>query len=229
MSEAENIDNKEFCTMAAVTVTGKGNISVKPDLIDLGLNILTKDKDCGNAMDKAGSALEELRSILESCGFERDDLKTSDFSVRTEYETVPDENGNYRNVFKGYCCTHALHVSFPMDTQRLADVLGRISSSEAAPEISVRFTVSDPESAREELINLSAADARKKAELLCKASGASLGKLLRISYDRHDVNTYSQTGYGMDINCLRASAKAVSIAPDDIKLTDSAEFEWEIN
>lgn len=80
--------------MAAVTVTGKGNISVKPDLIDLGLNILTKDKDCGNAMDKAGSALEELRSILESCGFERDDLKTSDFSVRTEYETVPDENGN---------------------------------------------------------------------------------------------------------------------------------------
>ena len=111
--------------MAAVTVTGKGNISVKPDLIDLGLNILTKDKDCGNAMDKAGSALEELRSILESCGFERYDLKTSDFSVRTEYETVPDENGNYRNVFKGYCCTHALHVSFPMDTQRLADVLGR--------------------------------------------------------------------------------------------------------
>ena len=39
----------------------------------------------------------------------------------------------------------------------------------------------------------------------------------------------SPVGYGMDINCLRASAKAVSIAPDDIKLTDSAEFEWEIN
>ena len=215
--------------MATVTVVGKGSISVKPDLICLGLNIQITDRDCEKAMDKAEASLDELRSILWNCGFEKDDLKTLNFSVRTEYETVPDENGNYRNVFKGYCCTHALHVSFPMDTQRLADVLGRISSSEAAPEISVRFTVSDPESAREELINLSAADARKKAELLCKASGASLGKLLRISYDRHDVNTYSQTGYGMDINCLRASAKAVSIAPDDIKLTDSAEFEWEIN
>ena len=30
------------------------------------------------------------------------------------------------------------------------------------------------------------------------------------------------------MNCLRSSAKAVSIAPDDIKLTDFAEFEWEI-
>lgn len=215
--------------MATVTVVGKGSISVKPDLICLGLNIQITDRDCEKAMDKAEASLDELRSILWNCGFEKDDLKTLNFSVRTEYETVPDGNGNYHNVFKGYCCAHDLSVSFPLDTQRLAVVLGRIASSAAAPEISVRFTIKDAESVREELIRMSAADARKKAELLCKASGARRGKLLRISYDRPDINMNSPVGYGMDINCLRASAKAVSIDPEDIHLTDSAEFEWEIN
>ncbi len=215
--------------MAVITVRGRSSISVKPDLIHLDLDMQSRDTDCGAAMEMAEASLWELRLVLESCGFEKGELKTSGFDVRTEYETVPDENGNYHNVFKGYCCAHTMNVEFPLDTQRLAEVLGRISATGAAPQLSVRFTVKDTEAAREELIRQSAADARRKAELLCEASGASLGKLVRISYDRSDMNMISEARYAMDTDCLRASAKAVSLDPDDIKLTDSAEFEWEIN
>ena len=213
--------------MASVIVRGTGKISVKPDLIRLDLDMQSRSADCGEAMEKAENGLSELRGILEKLGFERDSLKTSDFNVRTEYESVPDENHVYHNVFKGYCCSHSMKLEFGFDTQRLAEVLRAISASEAAPQLSVCFTLKDEEAAREELIRISAANARKKAELLCDASGVKLGRLLKISYDRSDMSFISQARYGMDMNCLRAEAKAVSITPDDIQLTDSAEFEWE--
>ena len=214
--------------MASVIVRGTGNVSVKPDLIRLELEMQSRSTDCGEAMEISEKGLSELIEILEKYGFEREDLKTSDFRVNTEYESVPDENNVYHSVFKGYCCCHSMKIEFDMDTERLALVLRAVSASEAAPQISVFFTVKDEEAAREELIRLSSADARKKAELLCEASGAKLGKLLKISYDRSDMSFVSQARYGMDMNCLRSSAKAVSIAPDDIKLTDFAEFEWDI-
>ena len=213
--------------MASVIVRGTGNISVKPDLIRLDLDVQSRSSDCGEAMEKAENSLSELRDIIEELGFERDDLKTADLNVHTEYESVPDENNVYHNVFKGYCCSHSMNIEFAMDTERLALVLRAVSASEAAPQLSIAFALKDEEAAREELIRLSAANARKKAELLCEASGVKLGKLLKISYDRSDMSFVSQARYGMDMNCLRSSAKAVSIAPDDIKLTDFAEFEWE--
>ena len=213
--------------MASVIVRGKGSVSVKPDLIRLELEMQSRSKDCGETTEKAGKDIEELRDILGSFGFERDALKTSDFNVRTEYESLPDENNIYRNVFKGYCCYHSVKLEFDLDTERLAGILRAVSASGAAPQLNIVFTVKDEEPAREELIRLSAANARRKAELLCEASGVKLGRLLKISYDRTDMNFVSQAHYGMDMNCLRAEAKAVSIAPDDIKLTDTAEFEWE--
>lgn len=214
--------------MASVIVKGKGSISVKPDLIRLMLEMESRSKDCGEAMEMAGRELEELRDILAGFGFERDSLKTSDFNVRTEYESVHDENHEYHNVFKGYCCFHSLNIEFDLDTERLAGILRAVSASAAAPQLNICFTVKDEEPAREELIRLSAESARRKAELLCEASGVKLGSLLKISYDRSDMSFVSQARYGMDMNCLRAEAKAVSIVPEDIKLTDSAEFEWEI-
>ena len=214
--------------MASVIVKGTGSISVKPDLIRLELEMQTRSTDCGEAMKKAEIGLTELIDILKKEGFEKDDLKTSDFNVHTEYESVPDENNVYHSVFKGYCCDHSMKIEFSLDTERLATVLRAISASEATPQISVFFTVKNEESAREELIRLSSANARRKAELLCEASGTRLGKLLKISYDRSEMSFVSQARYAMDMNCLRSTAKAVSITPDDIKLTDCAEFEWEI-
>lgn len=213
--------------MASVIVRGTGSVSVKPDLIRLVLEMESRSRDCGEAMEKAGKDIEELRDILGGFGFERDALKTSDFNVRTEYESQPDENNIYHNVFKGYCCFHSVKVEFDLDTERLSGILRAVSASGAAPQLNVCFTVKDEEPACEELIRLSASNAKRKAELLCKASGVRLGKLLKISYDRSDMNFVSQARFSMDMNCLRAEAKAVSITPDDIKLTDCAEFEWE--
>lgn len=216
--------------MATITIKGTGSASVRPDTIRLGFELKARSMDCGEAMDKASAGADELRGILADMGFQRDELKTAGFDVRAEYQSQPDEKGAYRSVFTGYCCDHSMKLEFPLDTKRLAEVLRAVSDSEAAPEIRVSFIAKDTEEAKRELMRSCAENARKKAELLCEASGARLGKLIRISSTASGFEPVSATGFAADISLMRAAPKAaaIDIVPDDISLQDSAEFEWEL-
>ena len=74
-------------------------------------------------------------------------------------------------------------------------------------------------------------NAKKKAELLCEASGVTLGQLLTIDYNWGELNIYSDTRYDMAEDCLMAlptSATSIDIEPDDIDVRDTATFVWEI-
>lgn len=75
------------------------------------------------------------------------------------------------------------------------------------------------------------ANAKAKAEILTKASGVTLGELVSIDYNWGELHLYSPTRYEIDPPCMaRASATptAMDIEPDDIDVTDSVTFVWEI-
>ena len=70
-----------------------------------------------------------------------------------------------------------------------------------------------------------------KTEILTKASGVTLGELVSIDYNWGELHLYSPTHYEIDPPCLaRASATptAMNIEPDDIDVSDSITFVWEI-
>ena len=71
----------------------------------------------------------------------------------------------------------------------------------------------------------------KKAEILCDASGVVLGKLLSIEYNWGELDICSDTRYSLAEDCLVAPmmANCIDIEPDDITVSDTAVFVWEIN
>ena len=82
------------------------------------------------------------------------------------------------------------------------------------------------------LLASAAANAREKAQVLCRASGVELGKLIRIDYSWDELNLVSPTRYEL-ADCampLMAAGKrcAPEIQPDDIDLHDTAAFVWEL-
>lgn len=216
--------------MATITINGTGSASVRPDTIRLSFDLKERSSVCGEAMDKTSAGAEELRGILADMGFERDELKTTGFDVRAEYETRPDEKGAYRSVFTGYCCAHGMKLEFPLDTAKLADILRAVSAAETAPEIRVSFIAKNTDEAEKELMRSCAENARKNAELLCQASGAKLGGLIKISSTASGYEPVSATGFSADISLMRAAPAAakMDIEPDDICLRGCAEFEWEL-
>ena len=213
-----------------ITVRGTGSVSVKPDETVVSLTLRAIDKIYDKAMTKAADLQTALTGALAAVGFSANDIKTVRFNVSAEHESVRGKDGTYKNVFKGYACTHALRLAFDFDTKRLSDTLGAIASSVADPDLSIQFTVKDKTAAENALLEDAAKNAREKAEVLAAASGARLGELLSISYHFEGKDMMSRTQYGMDTLCLAKAnrAAAPTVAPEDIDLTDEVSFVWTI-
>ena len=218
--------------MRTITIKGVGSVSARPDYITLSLGIETQEKEYDDAMQKASKRINSLEAASQKVGFEKGDLKTTSFNVSTAYESVKDRSGNYKREFTGYNCSYRLKLAFDFDSKRLAEVLSAISISGAKPELSIVFTVKDAAKVSEELLMSATKNAREKAEILCRASGAELGNLRSIDYNWGELSIVSRTSYEMEdcimpMMALRECA-APEIEPDDIDLHDTATFIWEI-
>ena len=69
---------------------------------------------------------------------------------------------------------------------------------------------------------------RNKAEILCKASGVTMGDLIAIDYNWGELDIYSHTRYDCCEDAMPLMAKSIDIDPDDIDVSDTATFIWEI-
>lgn len=215
--------------MRTITVKGIGAVSVKPDLIVLRLSMETAEYEYDAAMKAAAEKIDFLNKALEAAGFEKKSAKTADFRVRADYDRLNDGKGNYTSVFMGYKCRHELKIEFDFDTKRLAKALSEISKCIAKPEISIDFTVKDSSAVSGELLKAAVKNAREKAEILCAASGAKLGELLSIDYNRVELHLYSATDYDVEGKCMMlGAADDMDIEPEEIKARDTATFAWEI-
>ena len=216
--------------MRTITVKGTGSVSIKPDYVVLSMALETRSDNYEKAMREASIKIDELKSVIEGMGFEKDCLKTTDFNVSAEYENKKCD-GTYQRIFSGWVVRHHLRLSFDLDTKALSRALVTVAACIADPELSVSFTVKNPADVNEALLKSAAENARKKAEILCKASGVTLGSLISIDYNWSEVNVYSRTHYGAECDTLRACAAdsySVDIEPDDINASDTVCFVWEI-
>ena len=207
-----------------------GKTSVRPDYITISMTIESVRKDYNESMEDAAQRIEKLQDAVICSGYKKEDLKTISFDVDTRYENIHDRQGNYKREFSGYAVTYRLKLSFDMDSEQLAKVIGAISESGAVPELSIAFTVKDPAKVSEALLISATENAKAKAEILCKASGNELGQLISIDYNWGELNVISRTHYAMEdsIQPLLAKSIAVDIEPDDINVSDTVTFTWEI-
>ena len=216
--------------LRTVTVTGNGEIRVKPDIIQISFVLNAKNTHYTDMMEQADIQLNALRQAMLHCDIEPEQLKTSDYSVRTEYEHLPDENGNYRQVFSGYVCRHVLLLELPLDMQRFSKILRAAENSLTEPEFHISFTVRDRYAVQAKALQVAAEQARCNAEALAAATGIRLGRLISVSNRSGTPDMTAPTNYTMfrakmsDAVCESAAA----ITPEDIRTEETAELVWEI-
>ena len=213
-----------------ITVKGTGKVSAKPDYIVLSVTLKAQDMEYEKTMELAAEQLENLRNAIVGVGFKRDDLKTSNFNVQPDFQSERDKNGNYKRWFAGYVCSHALKVEFDFDMALLAQTFSALAKCLSEPEFSVQFTVKDKEAVSVSLLKNATENAKAKAIVLCEAAGVTLGDLVTIDYNWGELHLYSPTQYEMADRCLADApcGSSIDIEPDDIDVSDTVTFIWEI-
>ena len=124
-----------------------------------------------------------------------------------------------------------MKLAFDLDMKLLGETLSAIGSLSVQPELNVSFTVKEPEAVNSRLLKAAADNARGKAEILCAASGVTLGQLQRIEYNWSEPAAYSRTAvsaHRMAMPMMKNAFRA-EMTPEEIELSDSAAFIWELD
>lgn len=212
-----------------LVVKGIGKASSAPDLIVITMKIESLGQDYEKSLFSGNEKLDTLKASIISAGHERNALKTTNFSVRTEYERYQVGN-NYKQRFIGYLCQHDLKLEFALDMDILGKTLGAIANSKVNPTFDISFTIKDPSAISAQLLENAVENAKWKATVLAKASDVKLGNIQRIDYNWSDIHFYSRTraNFCEDAYDGIVPASPMDIEPEDINVSDTVTVIWSI-
>lgn len=213
-----------------IKVTGKGHISVKPDLTRIEM-ILSDSRPTYDAVVKLSTAMTELLRIsLSKLGFDKRDIHTEFFDISPYYEDYIDEKDEHRQRFVGHRYTHGMRLEFPNDSKLLGLCVKAIATCPARPEFKISYTIKDTEAIKNLIIGKAVADARKKAEVLSQAAGISLGSIQTMEYNWDEIEFVSHTdiSFSDEIYDSVDSNFKLNIEPEDVEAADTVEVIWSI-
>ncbi len=209
-----------------IRVTGRGRISVKPDITVISLGFSNTFTSYEATLEASAKEVSMVKDMLTDLGFDREGLKTTSFRIEPEYESYKDSKGNYRSEFKGYSYSQRLRFTFPTSNETLGRVLYTVAHSGIDPRVNISFTNSDPEGAKLKLIAEAVKDSRRKAEIIADAAGVVLGEIENIDYSWSTMVFESRP---IDECYLEAAAMySVDIEPEDIEKEDDITIVWSI-
>lgn len=158
-----------------VTVVGAGAVAATPDVLRLNLGVECRGPTVDAALSDANTAMSAVQRALLSAGVPQVDLRTSELSIRTEY----DHQG--RRV-AGFVVSQGLQVV----VRDLSAAGGLLSAAAGAGGDStrvngLRLDVEDDAALLAEARTRAIADARLRAQTYAAAAGRVVGRVVRIS------------------------------------------------
>jgi uncharacterized protein YggE len=207
-----------------ITIQGKGRAYALPDRVVLLFRAHETHKEYETAVSRLNKDVEKLREDLEWLGVKRTDLKTSNFSVTSQYDY---SLGKQR--FNGYLAAHDLRLELPLSQTTLNQVLNKITNGQNEVEIFIQFEVIQSEELKQHAIENAVRDAQTNAETIAHAAGIKLGKIVEIHYGEVQVRVeYQPQAQAFRALATPQSTAAPDIQPQDIRADENVTVTWEI-
>ena len=210
-----------------IRVKGKGKISVKPDTIKIMVKAEGLCWNYDETIEQSTQDTRILRDALKNAGLDPKNLKTTYFSIDSEYESYRDKNDDYKEKFVGYEYEHRTYIEFENDNKILGKVLYELAHCDVKVKFDINYTVKDKEKVKNDLLEKAVEDSTTKAKVLAKASGVKLKEILNIDYSWGEIDIYSSP---MDdwMVCEAKSSYDIDIEADDIDVQDTVTITWTI-
>jgi len=215
-----------------IKVTGKSNVQASPDYTRISLTITAILPEYDKCLEKSVEDMNVIVECIKQFGFDRKELKTSNFEINRKTEGYRDKHDDWKYRFIGYEYTQNLNFTFKNDNQRLGQILYALAHLSIIPEIRISYFCSDVETIKNQLLELAIKDAKKKAELLTNASGVTLCEILDIDYSWINITLESEDmkfcqPMALE-DCCASPSYDVDFEPDDISTSDSVRITFRI-
>jgi hypothetical protein len=162
---------------AAISVTGEATLSVAPDQAQIEAGVTSEAKTARGASEANNAAMGQVLLALKAAGIEAKDIQTSRLSLQPE--SAPNRTGGANSIV-GYRASNQVTVRL-RDVAKVAGTIDMLVGAGATDIGGIDFSVSNASKLLDDARAQAIADARRKAEILAKAAGVTLGAPLSIS------------------------------------------------
>lgn len=162
-----------------ISVSGRGEVSGKPDQARLSAGVLTEAPAAAAALTANTTAMNRVFAALRMIGIPDNKIQTSNFSVQPQYPPYRPDQPTPRATIVGYQVSNQVTVTID-DLSKLGPALDALVRSGANQLGGVSFAIADPKPLAERARAAAVGDAAQKARTLAMAAGVTLGPLLQL-------------------------------------------------
>ena len=167
-------------TGRGITVVGIGTANGTPDVAHITVGIETQGTSVQQAVDDNKTKMTALLSAIKALNIADKDIQTTNYSVYSQRESVPNVAGNGDNGPLTYHVSNQVDVTV-RDVSKLGDVLDKVVAAGANNIYGVNFSVDDPSKLQADARTKAFADAKARAQSLAQLAGVSLGDVVSVS------------------------------------------------
>jgi hypothetical protein len=164
-----------------ISVTGLGEVDVKPDALRTWLGVQAQAPSANAALDQANERAATLLAALQGAGVSEDDIQTSGISLSPVY----DSSGRRITAYQASNQVTAVLRDLDRAGATLDAVAGLVGDDIRIDGVS--FFVDDLAAAESEARAAAIDDARRRADDYARAAGVSVGEVLIISETTVDI------------------------------------------
>lgn len=228
MPDVISVQNVESGS-GTISVTSTETVKVVPDMAEITYGITTENEDAAACQQDNTEQLNRLLEYLKGEGFEDSSIRTSGFSLDTNY----DWSGSTRRIIGYEMRTQVTVTNVPMD--QVGAMLTKGVESGANEIDSVSYFASSYDEAYSEALTKAVETAKTKAETLAAAGGRTIFQVSNINeytdsqYGRYvNSNIYRSKTSGASGETMAAASMDMGVMPGEMEVTATVSVEFEI-
>lgn len=168
-------------TERSISVSGKAETRVAPDMAQLQLEIVREDLDAAAARREADAVTGKALDIIAAAGIEDADRDSSGLRVAPQYRW---NKSTQKQELTGYRVSRSIEVRL-LDLSALGTLLTELSDAGVNRIDEPRMGLQDDESVYQQLLSEASRNARDRAQAIASTLGEELGQVLHVS--THEV------------------------------------------
>lgn len=210
-----------------ISVSGTGEVIVKPDMGVIMIGINAKAMDFSGAIKSLDAKSSDLKKQISGLGIPEKDIKTTNFWVDVNRVYNP-HTGVATD--SGYVATQQLEIEFKNDPQTISKILTAFSKSKTDYTLGINFRLSDSlkEKVKNEVLKDAVGDAKAKATILAGAAGITLKKIHDIRYGEVNNVIVPEYKMAMAYDSNAGNGAMSGFTPKEQTFTDTVTIIWEI-
>jgi len=237
--KANKYIGRDTAAQSTITVSGTGDVSIKPDLAVINFSVVSNAKTVVEATTKNTKDMNAIVNVAKSLGVEDKDLQTTGYSINPQYNYVDEPVPSVqcaggmcpvaaagKRILSGYDVTQTLTVKM-RDMSKIGQIIEEATASGANQVGDLQFTIDNPEVAQADARKIAIDDAKAKAQKLASQMEVKLGRIT--GYSEGGYYPMAQLNYAAkDMAAGSGTAAVPNIQTGENKVTSNVNIVYEI-